>query len=153
MTHQQEIHASPLKFGNDNAFQLELQRRVKEYFRTTGRRQRDCWQMYLKTAILVASFAVSYVLLVFVAQTWWHGLPLAILLALSAAGIGFNIQQDGSHQTDSNYPRITSCSRIPGGNTFTSGRSTGCWPSSGIFLIISESSEVSGFLLRDALLL
>ncbi len=80
MTHQQEVHASPagqpiraaesgrsLKFGNDNAFQLELRRRVEEYFRTTGRRQRDCWQMYLKTAILVASFAVSSVLLVFVA--------------------------------------------------------------------------------------
>ena len=41
-----------LKFGNDNAFQLELRRRVDEHFRTTGRRQRDCWQMYLKTAIL-----------------------------------------------------------------------------------------------------
>lgn len=81
MTHQQEVHASPagqpiraaesgrsLKFGNDNAFQLELRRRVEEYFRTTGRRQRDCWQMYLKTAILVASFAVSSVLLVFVAD-------------------------------------------------------------------------------------
>ena len=119
MTHQQEVHASPagqpiraaesgrsLKFGNDNAFQLELRRRVEEYFRTTGRRQRDCWQMYLKTAILVASFAVSYVLLVFVAETWWHGLPLAILLALSAAGIGFNIQHDGSHQAYSNYPWV-----------------------------------------------
>ncbi len=68
MTHQQEVHASPagqpiraaesgrsLKFWNDSAFQLEL------------RRQCDCWQMYLKTAILVASFAVSSVLLVFVA--------------------------------------------------------------------------------------
>ena len=119
MTHQQEVHASlagqpiqaaesgrSLKFGNDNAFQLELRQRVKEYFRTTGRRQRDCWQMYLKTAILVAGFAVSYVLLVFVAQTWWHGLPLAILLGLSAAGIGFNIQHDGGHQAYSNYPWV-----------------------------------------------
>jgi linoleoyl-CoA desaturase len=62
--------------------------------------------MYLKTAILVASFAVSYVLLVFVAQTWWHGLLLAILLGLSAAGIGFNIQHDGGHQAYSNYPWV-----------------------------------------------
>ncbi len=119
MTHQQGVHASPagqpiraaesgrsLKFGNDNAFQLELRRRVEEYFRTTGRRQRDCWQMYLKTAILVASFAVSYVLLVFVAQSWWHGLLLAILLGWSAAGIGFNIQHDGGHQAYSNYPWV-----------------------------------------------
>jgi len=62
--------------------------------------------MYLKTAILVASFAVSYVLLVFVAQTWWHGLLLALLLGLSAAGIGFNIQHDGGHQAYSNSPWV-----------------------------------------------
>jgi len=52
---------------------IELRRRVDEYFRITGRRQRDCWQMYLKTAILAACCAVSYVLLVLVAQTWLLG--------------------------------------------------------------------------------
>ncbi|MBI3628125.1 MAG: acyl-CoA desaturase [Candidatus Rokubacteria bacterium] len=59
--------------------------------------------MYVKTAILVVIFAASYVLLVFVAQTWWQGLLLATLLGLSAAGIGFNIQHDGGHQAYSNY--------------------------------------------------
>lgn len=62
--------------------------------------------MYLKTFILVASFAVSYVLLVFVAQSWSHGLLLAVLLGLSAAGIGFNVQHDGSHHAYSNSPWI-----------------------------------------------
>jgi len=94
------------KFANDNAFQLELRRRVEEYFRTTGRRPRDCWQMYLKTAILLAGFAVLYTLLVFVDQTWWQGLLLAVLLGLSAAGIGFNIQHDGGHQAYSNHPWV-----------------------------------------------
>jgi linoleoyl-CoA desaturase len=116
---QTEVRASPaaqsvqaaapeqvLKFGNDSAFQIELRRRVEEYFRTSGRRQRDCWQMYLKTAILLVAFAGSYLLLVFVAQTWWQGLLLAILLGLSAAGIGFNIQHDGSHQAYSNFPWV-----------------------------------------------
>ena len=98
--------AVSLKFGTDNAFQLELRRRVDAYFRTTGRRQRDCWQMYLKTGILIGGFAVSYALLVFVARTWWQALPLAMLLGLSAAGIGFNIQHDGSHQAYSNYPWV-----------------------------------------------
>jgi len=65
------------KFDGNNAFQLELRQRVDEYLRSTGRRQRDCWQMYLKTAILLAIFAASYVLLVFVAQTWLQALPLA----------------------------------------------------------------------------
>lgn len=119
MTPQQEVRAGPagqhvravtpgrsLKFANDNAFQIELRRRVDEYFRTTGWRQRDCWQMYVKTAILAAGFAGSYLLLVFVAETLWQGLLLAILLGLSAAGIGFNIQHDGSHQAYSNFPWV-----------------------------------------------
>lgn len=86
-----------LKFGTNMGFQVEMRRRVDEYFRSTGRRQRDCWQMYLKTAIILALFAASYVLLVFGAQTWWQALPLAILLGLTVAGIGFNIQHDGGH--------------------------------------------------------
>jgi hypothetical protein len=40
-----------LKFASDRAFQLELRRRVDAFFLATGRRQRDCWQMYVKTAI------------------------------------------------------------------------------------------------------
>jgi linoleoyl-CoA desaturase len=94
------------KFGSDNAFQLELRRRIDEYFRTSGRRQRDCWQMYVKTATLVAGFAGSYVLLVFVAQTWWQGLLLAVFLGFSAAEIGFNIQHDGGHQAYSSHPWV-----------------------------------------------
>jgi linoleoyl-CoA desaturase len=90
--------ARRLKFANDQAFQLELRRRVEDYFTTTGRRPRDCWQMYVKTAILVASFAATYVTLVFAAATWWQGVPLAILLGLCAAGIGLNVQHDGGHQ-------------------------------------------------------
>lgn len=59
--------------------------------------------MYLKTAIFVTCFAVSYVLLVFVAQTWLQALPLAILLGLSAAGVGFNAQHDGGHHAYSDH--------------------------------------------------
>ena len=96
----------PLNFTNGNAFQLELRRRVEEYFRTTGHRPRDCWQMYVKTAVLLAGFTILYALLVFVAQTWWQGLLLAVLLGLSAAGIGFNIQHDGGHHAYSNHPWV-----------------------------------------------
>ena len=44
--------AKGLKFSDSNNLQAELRRRVDELFRSTGRRQRDCPQMYLKTAIL-----------------------------------------------------------------------------------------------------
>ena len=78
------------KFAGSDAFHVELRRRVEEFFRRSGRRQRDCWQMYLKTAILLAVFAASYVLLVLAAQTWWQAVPLAVLLGLATAAIGFN---------------------------------------------------------------
>src|SRR3989449_9672294 len=62
--------------------------------------------MYVKTAILLGGFTVVYTLLVFVDQTWWQGLLLAVLLGLLAAGIGFNIQHDGGHQAYSNHPWV-----------------------------------------------
>jgi hypothetical protein len=51
---ERELGNRRLTFGRDNAFQSELRRRVDEYFRRTGRRQRDCPQMYLKTGIILA---------------------------------------------------------------------------------------------------
>jgi linoleoyl-CoA desaturase len=87
----------PLKFGADDAFHLELRRRVDEYFLSTGKSRRDCPRMYLKTAIVLTWFVSSYTLLVFNVSTWWMAIPAAISLALSMAAIGFNVQHDGAH--------------------------------------------------------
>ena len=87
-----------LKFAASHRFQRELRRRVDRYFQATGRAERDCPQMYLKTAIMLGWCAASYALLVFGAGTWWLALPLAISLGLSMAAVGFNIQHDGGHQ-------------------------------------------------------
>jgi linoleoyl-CoA desaturase len=96
-------YGSSLKFGGNSEFQVEVRQRIDKFFQSTGRRQRDCPQMYVKTAILIASFIASYALLVFAAQTWWQALPLAIVLGLLTAAIGFNVQHDGSHQAYSNH--------------------------------------------------
>jgi linoleoyl-CoA desaturase len=85
------------KFDHDGGFQAEVRRRVEEFFRATGRRERDCPQMYLKTAVILAWLASSYALLVFVAAAWWQALPLAVLLGLAMAAVAFNIQHDGNH--------------------------------------------------------
>jgi len=95
-----------LKFRSDNAFQLALRRRVDEHFRVSGRGPRDSPEMYVKGAILLGGFAATYGLLVFVAQTWWQAVPLAMLLGLISAGIGFNIQHDGGHQGYSSRPWV-----------------------------------------------
>lgn len=90
--------ATKLKFTGSTDFQKVLRARVDEFFRSTGRRPRDCWQMYLKTAIIAAWFAASYALLVFWADSWWEAFPLAVSLALATGAIGFNIQHDGGHK-------------------------------------------------------
>ncbi len=91
-----------LKFGHDAGFQRELRRRVEDFIRRTGLCQRDCPRMYVKTAVILAAFMLSYALLVFVARTWWQALPLAVILAFATAEIGFNIQHDGGHKAYSN---------------------------------------------------
>lgn len=95
-------HSDTVKFGKDSDFQIELRRRVDELFQSTGRRKRDCPQMYAKTFILLVSLAATYTLLIVAAQTWWQSIPLSILLGLNLAAIGFNIQHDGGHQAYSN---------------------------------------------------
>lgn len=65
--------------------------------RATGRTERDCPKMYFKTAVIFASFALIYGLLVFAATEWWQALPLAIALGLTVVAIGFNVMHDGSH--------------------------------------------------------
>lgn len=87
-----------LKFSGDNSFHRELRRRVDEEFKRTGTRRRDSAQMYLKTAIILVIFALSYIALVFFAATGWQALPISILLGMAMAAIGFNVMHDGGHQ-------------------------------------------------------
>jgi linoleoyl-CoA desaturase len=101
-----------LKFAPNNDFHIELRRRVDEFFLRTGRWQRDCLRMYLKTAIIVTCFAVTYALLVFVVQSMWLAVPLAVFLGGAASGIGLNIQHDGGHKAYSKHPWINAMSAM-----------------------------------------
>lgn len=92
-----------LKFARNNEFQAELRRRVDEYFERTGKRRRDVPLMYFKTTTIFVLLGVAYWLLVFVAGTWWQAIPLAALVGLAVAGIGLNVQHDGSHGAYSEY--------------------------------------------------
>lgn len=86
------------KFKRDAGFQQALRQRVERYFETTGRRQRDCPRMYLKTAQIAVWLVASYVALVFFVESWWLAPLVVVSLGLSMAAVGFNIQHDGSHQ-------------------------------------------------------
>jgi linoleoyl-CoA desaturase len=87
-----------LKFNTSDRFVRELRKRVDAYFEKTGRRKRDVPAMYFKTATILAWFLAAYLLLLFVASSWWSVVPLAIILGLATAAIGFNIQHDAGHR-------------------------------------------------------
>ena len=98
--------ATKVRFNTKDPFQRNLRARVERYFRMTGKRERDCPSMYLKTASVFAWAIGSYVLLVFFATTWWQAIPLAISMGLATAAIGFNVQHDGGHNAYSKYPWV-----------------------------------------------
>jgi linoleoyl-CoA desaturase len=118
-----DFYARP-KFPKDDGFQAELGRRVAAYFRTTGKPERDCWQMYLKSVFILAWTAVSYWLLVFVAQTWWQALPAALSLSCGLAAIGFAIQHDGGHNA---YSRRSWINRLAAWSLDLMGASSYLW--------------------------
>jgi linoleoyl-CoA desaturase len=97
---------SHLKFSGSDRFIRELRRRVDAYFEKTEHRRRDCPRMYFKTATILAWFAAAYLLLLFVATSWWTVLPLAVVLGFAIAAIGFNIQHDGGHKAYSERPWV-----------------------------------------------
>src|ERR1700722_11557948 len=99
-------NAPKLNFIGSDRFMRELRQRVDAYFEKSGRSRRDCPKMYFKTATILAWFAAAYVLLLFVAHSWWLVVPLAIVLGISIAAIGFNIQHDGGHRAYSARPWV-----------------------------------------------
>lgn len=95
-----------LKFGSDDRFYRELRQRVEAYFHDTRQSQRDCLQMYVKTAVILIWLAASYGLLLAFGGSWWLALPLSISLGLAMAACGFSIQHDGGHQAYSRHQWI-----------------------------------------------
>jgi linoleoyl-CoA desaturase len=91
------------KFSPTDGFQRAVKARIEQYFDLTGQSPRDCPRMYLKSALILAWFVASYVLLVFAVHTWWLSVPLALSLGLAMAAIGFNIQHDGGHRAFSRF--------------------------------------------------
>jgi linoleoyl-CoA desaturase len=108
-THDQQVAnavALPPKFNHSDRFLKVLRERVDAYFERTGRSKRDSPHMYFKTATILAWFFGAYFLLLFAVSHWWLVLPLAIVLGLALAAIGFNIQHDGGHKSYSKRPWV-----------------------------------------------
>jgi linoleoyl-CoA desaturase len=86
-------------------FSVEVNRRVDEYFTAGNLRRRDLPGMYLKSATILAWFALSYCGLLWTSSTA-VAVALSVSLGLAMAAIGFNIQHDGNHGGYSERPWV-----------------------------------------------
>ena len=98
--------SEPQRYGRDEGFLQELRARVLGLLESNRLPARGLPAMYVKTAVLFAWLLASYLLLVFAAESAWQAVPLAVSLALAIAGIGFNVQHDGSHGSYSTRPGV-----------------------------------------------
>lgn len=125
MTHPTtSANSNRLKFNGSDRFIRELKRRVDAYFEKTGRPRRDCAQMYFKTATILAWFFGAYFLLLFVVTTPWLIVPLAMILGVAMAAVGFNVQHDGGHRA---YSSRTWVNKIMAMNLDLIGGSSYLW--------------------------
>jgi len=87
-------------------FYQELKTRVQTYFEEHGISPHADWRMILKTVIIMAWLATSYVLLVFFSSS----LILAVISAFAVAQgfvlVGFNIMHDGAHGSYSKSKKV-----------------------------------------------
>lgn len=112
-----------VRFQRPTAFARELKERVAAHLAS----QDDAAvrrAMLRKTALISLWFASSYVMLVFVASSWWQAVPLAISLGLSMAAIGMAIQHDANHGA---YPVGPRARRLLGFSLDVLGGSSYVW--------------------------
>ena len=111
------------KFANvQNSFHVELKRRINQYFEQTGSSPTGNRQLFFKAVILMTSFFLIYVHLVFFTPpAIWAILECLVLGGVTAA-IGFNVMHDGGHGSFSNNKtlnRVAAMSlNLLGGNSF-----------------------------------
>jgi len=103
--------AGRIDFDGGGEFYTDLKARVRAQLAQPGRERRAHQRMYVKTATLVAWAAISWILLVFAATTWWHAAILCVSLGLALAGIGFSVTHDANHGSYSSSRNVNKTMR------------------------------------------
>jgi len=88
-----------LKFKNTtkSLFMATIRERVDQYFETSGSSCNANGVMWIKTAIFLGGFIVLYGLIISNVFSAWIMLPLAMLLGMFCAFVGFNVCHDAIH--------------------------------------------------------
>ena len=111
-------------FPTGGAFYQTLKQRVDKYFQITKKKKSGNLSMYVKTAIILAWLAASYVLLVFFSASFIMALITAFFVAQGFVLVGFNIMHDANHGS---YSEKKFVNRIMGWTLDLIGGSSQLW--------------------------
>jgi linoleoyl-CoA desaturase len=111
------------KFSNiPHSLHAELKTKISEYFLEVGRSTTGNYQLFIKAVILMVSFILVYIHLVFFPPMVLFQVLESAALGCLAAAIGFNVMHDGAHGSFSKYKWVNHLAafslNILGGNTF-----------------------------------
>jgi linoleoyl-CoA desaturase len=95
-----------IRFPVQIGFYDAVKERVNQYFEDQRRATTGDWRMFLKTGVILAWLAVSYVLLIFFSTSLVLSILSAFALAQGFVLVGFNIMHDGAHGSYSQSWRI-----------------------------------------------
>lgn len=101
-----DIDMNKISFPNRTGFHQKLNQRVNQYFEQRNLAKTGDWRMFLKSGIILAWFAISYLCLVFLADSLITAGVSAFALALGFVLVGFNIMHDGAHDSYSSNKRV-----------------------------------------------
>jgi linoleoyl-CoA desaturase len=108
--------------GTQHSFHTELKTKISQYFLEVGRSTTGNYQLFIKAVILMVSFILIYIHLVFFTPAIVWQVLESILLGCLVAAIGFNVMHDGAHGSFSRYKWINQLAafslNILGGNSF-----------------------------------
>src|SRR4051812_41374904 len=84
--------------GTQRDFSTTLNKRVNEYFKTSGISRHGNMEMVIKTICMFAAYSTPYILVVTGVLTGTFSLLLAVLvMSLGLAGIGLSVMHDANH--------------------------------------------------------
>ena len=98
--------ARKLQFTQQRGFRKALNERVNGYLRDNHIPARDVPAMYLKTAVVMAWWLGTYLLLLLGGFPPVVNVVLCVVWGMAIAAVGFNVMHDANHGGYSNHPRI-----------------------------------------------
>ena len=112
-----------ITFANKNRqFHLELKSAVEKYFQEHKLKPTGNFTLYFKSLFFIGGTITLYVLMLAFNPAWYIVVPMALLMGVLLAGIGFNVMHDANHGSYSNIKWVNELLGLSlnalGGNAF-----------------------------------